>query len=212
MNINPYAKRILCFGDSNTHGTIPYKLWSIERKRYSTLERWTGVVQSTLWDDYEIIEEGRWWRIIHISWWEETDMTKLWSLFLEWLLHTHWPLDVVIVMLWTNDVKEAYHLNPQDITTHMKTYIIQLIMSFGCKLLIISPPSIIDSLAVNFPLWSNDKIRVLNSLYKKLCIEYDIEYLDIQDQLLCGVDGIHLTKQSHQFLWHTIAQKIQEII
>ncbi len=56
MNTNPTAKRILCFGDSNTRGYIPGGTWW---GRYPADVRWTGVLQNLLGNEYEIIEEGR---------------------------------------------------------------------------------------------------------------------------------------------------------
>lgn len=54
MNTNPKAKRILCFGDSNTWGYIP----GTNYDRYSVDVRWTGILQEKLGRDYEVIEDG----------------------------------------------------------------------------------------------------------------------------------------------------------
>jgi len=53
MNVNPEAKTVLCFGDSNTWGQTPHKKF-----RYPANERWTGVLQTELGDDFYVIEEG----------------------------------------------------------------------------------------------------------------------------------------------------------
>ena len=45
-------KNILCFGDSNTHGSNP------SGGRWGIGERWTSVLQNLLGDEYRIIEEG----------------------------------------------------------------------------------------------------------------------------------------------------------
>ena len=196
MNINPQAKRILCFWDSNTYGTIPYEPWSMEKRRYSISERWTWILQQELWINYEVIEEWRWWRTIDTPGdWNE--ITKIWSIFLEWLLHSHWPLDLVIVMLGTNDIKESFWLTPQKINEQMKEKIISLVELFWFKLLIVSPPSIIDELHNNFPTGSNKKIQDLNGLYNELCKKHWVYYIYIQKNLTCWSDGIHLTKDSH---------------
>ena len=54
MNTNPKAKRILCFGDSNTWGYIP----GTKHNRYPADIRWTGVLQQLLGSEFEIIEEA----------------------------------------------------------------------------------------------------------------------------------------------------------
>src|SRR4051812_47190196 len=52
---DPGAVRILCFGDSNTHGT------PADDPDYARLpadRRWTGILQSTLGEGFEVVEEG----------------------------------------------------------------------------------------------------------------------------------------------------------
>lgn len=211
MNINPQAKRILCFGDSNTYGTIPYGSPDAAKERYPVTIRWTGVVQKLLWDWYDIIEEWRWWRTIYVAW-TSGDQTKKWDLFLEWLLASHIPLDLVIVMLWNNDIKESLWLSPQQICDMMEQYIISQIIDKNIPLLLISPPPIRDGLRENFPAGSNNKITELNRLYKQLSMKHDFHYLDIQSQLLCGSDGVHLTEVSHQLFWEQVTKKIKELL
>ena len=80
----------------------------------------------------------------------------------------------------------------------MEQYIIPQIKTKNIPLLLISPPPIIDGLRENFPAGSNNKITELNRLYKQLSMKYDFYYLDIQSQLSCGSDGVHLTETSHQ--------------
>ena len=60
MNTNPKAKRILCFGDSNTWGRIPGKKF----RRFPVDQRWTGILQKLLGEDYEVIEEGLTARVV----------------------------------------------------------------------------------------------------------------------------------------------------
>ena len=47
------AKRIVCYGDSNTWGSDP-----ATRDRFPPDVRWTGVLARELGDGYQIIEEG----------------------------------------------------------------------------------------------------------------------------------------------------------
>ena len=55
MNTNPRLTRILCYGDSNTWGKAP-DLQNLHR--YTAQERWTGLLQAKLGDQYEVLEEG----------------------------------------------------------------------------------------------------------------------------------------------------------
>lgn len=55
MNRNNKAKRVLCYGDSNTWGRVPS---GMGEERYPVDTRWPGILQNLLGENYEIIEEG----------------------------------------------------------------------------------------------------------------------------------------------------------
>ena len=91
-------KTILCYGDSNTYGYNP-----VTGGRWSEDIRWTGRLQQLLGDEYKVIEEGCNGR---------TTMYKApgegWKSGLEYLkpcLNSHKPVDAVVMMLGTNDLK-----------------------------------------------------------------------------------------------------------
>ena len=96
-------KRILCFGDSNTWGLIPGT-----DKRFADGVRWTSIIRNDLEQSgYDIIEEGLCGRTTVF---EDPDRIgragdKLLPVFLE----SHAPLDMVIIMLGTNDCKPVYN-------------------------------------------------------------------------------------------------------
>lgn len=98
---------ILCFGDSNTFGTNP------SGGRWPREKRWTGILQQRLGSDYYIIEEGLGGRTTSTEDFLEPD--KNGSRHLPVALRSHSPLDLVILMLGTNDMKQRFSLLPQDI-------------------------------------------------------------------------------------------------
>ena len=98
---------ILCFGDSNTNGSNPVG------GRWGRWERWTGVLQKLLGDDYYVIEEGCGGRTTVMEDWLEPD--KNGRAQLPVALRTHRPLDLVVIMLGTNDMKKRFSLLPVDI-------------------------------------------------------------------------------------------------
>ena len=53
MLTNISAKRVLCFGDSNTFGVRPDA-----EQRFTVKERWTALMQTQLGTDVDVIEEG----------------------------------------------------------------------------------------------------------------------------------------------------------
>ena len=50
-------RTLLCFGDSNTHGTQPMRSRD-DARRLGRRERWPGVLQAALGPDWHVIEDG----------------------------------------------------------------------------------------------------------------------------------------------------------
>ena len=94
-------KRILCFGDSNTYGYIPGGAG-----RYGENIRWTGRLQDKMSTEAIIIEEGLCGRTTVFQ--DELRIGRKGIELLPVLLESHAPLDVVVVMLGTNDCKTVY--------------------------------------------------------------------------------------------------------
>jgi len=92
VNINPNATRVLCYGDSNTWGYMPAKA-----TRYRLNQRWTGILQKSLRVKFEVIEEGLNSRTTDID--DPKRTGKNGSNYLVPCLGSHFPLDVVVLML-----------------------------------------------------------------------------------------------------------------
>ena len=92
-------KNILCFGDSNTHG---YN--SKTGGRFTVEERWTKLLQRKLGDDYYVIEEGLSGRTTSFEDPVFEGLSGLNAIYP--CMMTHEPLDLVIIMLGTNDTKD----------------------------------------------------------------------------------------------------------
>ena len=91
-------KNILCFGDSNTWGYTPGTA-----ARYAPDQRWTGVMQAALGADWRVLEDGLNGRTTVYD-----DPWSPWRIGKESLpfsLAAQKPLDLLILMLGTNDLK-----------------------------------------------------------------------------------------------------------
>lgn len=113
-------QRILIYGDSNTWGYIPgsldFKTFTYER--YPADIRWTGILQKRLGNNCHIIDEGLPGRTI-----ATTDPGMPWVNGMDYFYPcflSHSPLDLVVIMLGTNDLKHAYNLTPQQIKDHLR--------------------------------------------------------------------------------------------
>lgn len=126
-------KRILCFGDSNTYGYIPGGTG-----RYSEDIRWTGRLQKRLSSEAIIIEEGLCGRTTVFQ--DELRIGRRGVELLPVLLESHAPLDLVTVMLGTNDCKTVYGASAEVIGKGIEKIIGQIkSISPQAKILLISP-------------------------------------------------------------------------
>ncbi|MBR0402477.1 MAG: hypothetical protein IJH73_08230, partial [Lachnospiraceae bacterium] len=105
-------KNILCFGDSNTYGFSPDWVKG-NFGRHDRSVRWTGRLQELLGDEYRIIEEGLSGRPTVFADPTMADMSGL--PYFRPCLKSHMPLDLVIIMLGTNDMKHRFNMLPVDI-------------------------------------------------------------------------------------------------
>src|SRR3990170_7186772 len=98
-------RAVLCYGDSNTFGTA-----TVERPdgRYAPDERWPGVLKAALGPDWLVIEEGLGGRTT-VSDDPVEGVDKNGRTYLYPCLMSHRPLDVVVVMLGTNDLKARFN-------------------------------------------------------------------------------------------------------
>jgi lysophospholipase L1-like esterase len=215
MNINPNSIRVLCFGDSNTRGYVP---GSLGKKRYPPDIRWTGVLQSRLGDDYEVIEEGLDARTTAFEDPRPDFPNRNGAQLLRIVLDSHKPLEWVILMLGTTDTKEFYNLSPKDITNGLEKNI-KLIKSYNFgenssspKILIVTPPVVDEKTVFASHLFkgATEKGMELIMLYKNLSMEYSCSFLDASKILkIDETEGVHLSRESHQRLGELTAEVIK---
>lgn len=225
-------KRLLCFGDSNTFGWNP-SLNGLATRYHSSI-RWTGRLGTLLGNEWEIIEEGLGGRTIRDHFTVGSGVcvpgAGLSSVdYLPACLLSHLPLDVVIIMLGSNDMKSALGRSADDIAEGMKM-LINIVQS--ClwrplldypqpKLVIVSPPLIGKrkmALAGDRYVGAPEKSRQLSGLYAALAKEKGVEFLDASSVLLdapCGeahgVDGMHLNERDHAQLANALYRKITSL-
>ena len=137
-------KHILCLGDSNTHGYCADPADCADHGiRFNEDERWTCRLQTALVSDYLVTEEGLSGRTtvfvdpIH----ESMDaLSVAYS-----LLKSHEVIDLLIIMLGTNDVKERFNANAACIGAGMERLILKAksVDCWGTKapnILVVAPP------------------------------------------------------------------------
>lgn len=99
---------VLCFGDSNTWGYNPK-----DGSRYPANIRWTGLLQQKLGQDFTVIEEGLNGRTTAINELERPMRSA--ADILPVLIESHRPLDFIVLMLGTNDLKTHFNRSAEQI-------------------------------------------------------------------------------------------------
>lgn len=209
-------KRILCFGDSLTWGYDPVK-----RCRMPESERWTGVLQGELGSGYKVIEEGHNGRTIAVD--DPAEGEKNGLKYIIPCLESQSPLDIMILMLGSNDLKTKFGFCAMDIAGEMQIFLEKVQthnryrMGGKLKILLIAPPMLggkaygtwldecfdfrrTPSICKDIPEW-----------YKKLASMYDCEFMDASLIVEPSeADGVHLDPSEQIKLGKAIYSKLKE--
>ena len=189
-------------------------------ERYSINNRWPGILQKLLGDDYEIIEEGLGWRTTIFDDPRPEFPERNGAKTLPIILETHLPLDLVIIMLGTTDTKEMMHLSSEETTEGMQK-LIETIKNYKVlkwtntpKILVIVPPIVNEQWAIASQLFTggSQKWQELIQSYKKLAERENILYLDPTTEVKVNEEeGIHIDNENHMKLAKMIYEIISDI-
>lgn len=206
-------KQILCFGDSNTYGLIPGGAG-----RYPWEVRWTGRLNDKL-NRYgcRVAEEGLCGRTTVFA--DLFREGRRGADFLPTLLETHSPVAAVVLMLGTNDCKEAYGATAGTIAKGMEKLISQ-VRSHDANLpiLVVSPIHLgehvwMEAYDTEFSKRSVEVSRRLKEEYEKLARRHGCRFLAASDVAEPSVrDEEHLDEAGHAALAHVIYQEVKEML
>ena len=208
-------KRVLCYGDSNTYGSRPDG-----GSRWDESVRWPMRLQALLGEEWMVVEEGCGGRTT--VWEDPIEEDKNGKAYLRPCIHSHRPLDVVIIALGINDLKARFSLTANDVAQGAGT-LVRLVkgMDYGKwyhapKILLVAPAPLHDDImnrkfACMFAEDALEKSKKLAAEYKEIAEELGVEYLDAGLYVETGDDGLHYTAESHKRLGAAIAQKIREM-
>lgn len=207
-------RSLLLFGDSNTHGTMPLADLGMS-DRFGRDERWPGRLRKLL-PDWEVIEEGHPGRTtVHDDPIEGAHRNGL--TILPALLESHKPLDVVAVMLGTNDLKERFSVNAGDIALSLER-LVRVILASGAGpgqgapgVLLICPPPIVEvgCLAGMFA-GGAAKSLGLAAEVRKAAARVGVPFLDASEVVTVSpIDGIHYDAEANPALAGAVAAAIR---
>ena len=207
-------KRVVCFGDSNTWGYIP-----LSGERYDEKTRWTGILQTLLGDDYAVIEEGQNGRT---TVWDDPVEHRMAGLtYLYPCMESQSPIDLLIIMLGTNDTKPYFGGAPQTIARGAGRLVDEALKSsFGRngrppKVLLVSPIRIRDRECFYFTFGEQAarKSEGFSESYRMIAEQFGCEFLDAaQIAEPSDADGVHMDPEEHAKMARAMAEKVRSIL
>lgn len=209
-------KTVLCYGDSNTYGYNPDN-----GLRYPEHVRWTGRLQALLGDEYRVIEEGCNGRTTIFD-----DPLEGWKNGLGYLrpcLNSHKPVDIVILMLGSNDLKETFHASAEQIAGGAEK-LVDVIRTFTRekqgfepRIILVSPPKIGEGIRTSafygaffenaiersgeFPRW-----------YQKVAERHGCTFFNAAESIRASeTDSLHLTAEGHARLAEELCRVVESL-
>jgi len=212
-------KTIVCFGDSNTWGHPPIRNLSQVIIRYGIHERWSGVMRDQLGEGYWVIEQGLSGRTTvfndPVEGFHKNGRTHLLP-----CLESAAPVDLVTIMLGTNDLKTRFAAPAFDIAWGMSQLAGSVLTSaFGPngaapKVLIIAPPKLghLTTFAELF-IGGHAKSDLLPDHYQAHADALGCGFLNAADYVnTSDIDGVHLEISEHEKLGKAVTQKVKEML
>lgn len=202
-------KHILCFGDSNTYGFNPLG------GRYDDSTRWTRVLAGLLGPDYLILEEGLNSRTTALD-----DPFEPYRNAMDYIipcLQTHAPLDLTILMLGTNDMKDYFQPEVDKINKRLHRLTEIILDVSQAPVLLVSPVHLGESepgdpCADLYPARSVEVSRGLAAALQQTADDLGAAFLDAARYVSPSpADHVHLSLDGHRCLAHAFADKINEM-
>lgn len=210
-------KTILCFGDSNTHGTVPMtSLSDVRRLPYQ--RRWTSIMADALGEAWHVLAEGHPGRTsVHDDPIEGAHKNAMRTL--PALLESHRPIDLVILMLGTNDLKSRFHLSAAEIALGVEKLVAAIRASpFGAdqnppKVLVVTPPPLREAgVLMDFFEGGVEKSSRFAQTFAAMGERANVHVWDAGSACsMSPIDGIHLDEEGHKALGSALAAEVERL-
>ncbi len=218
-------KTILCFGDSNTWGSISQRSASPgPAKRFDEQTRWGSVLRNHLGEDNRVIEEGLGGRTTVYA--TKDEQFKNGESYLFPCLLSHRPLSLVIMMLGTNDLRQVFGVTEETLGDGISRLvdIIQANPQVGDgavapKILLISPVAVAKPEGRDdfYVARGSERAERLSALFPKayaaVAARKGCDFMNAQDYAKPDVaDGLHMDAASHIALGNAVARRVRALL
>lgn len=195
------SRTVLCFGDSNTYGSIP----GVAGGRYEWEIRWPGVLARELGDGWRVIEEGLPGRTTVFD--DPLSPYRRGADYLPPCLGSHTPLDAVVIFLGTNDLKARFAAEPSDIAGGLGV-LARTALASTPRVLLLGLPRLGAELSGEFA-GATEKAEGLPQCVAEVAAEVGADFLDLSPLVTySAVDGFHLDPDGHAVIGHAVARHL----
>lgn len=211
-------KTVLLYGDSNTYGTAPMHALG-ESRRFDAATRWAGHVARALAGRAEVIAEGHPGRTtVHDDPVEGAHRNGL--TVLPAILESHAPLDVVAIMLGTNDFKARFSVTAADVALSVERLAKLVRASLAGpgqgvpRLLLIAPPPVVE-VGCLAPMFEGGaaKSRGLAPHLRAAAQRQGAVFLDAGAHIAVSpTDGVHFEAEAHATLGAAITAALEPLL
>lgn len=202
---------MLAFGDSNTYGTPPM-LSTDDNRRYGPDHRWPRVAETGLGGAWEVVEEGLPGRTTQFD--DPVMGTHMnGRIGLRIALQSHGPIDLLAIMLGTNDHKTRFAPTPERVTAGIAG-LVDLALSDeyqtrhgGFEVLVICPPPVLEQGPIKDEfLGASATSRALAPVLKAYCEARGVHFFDADAVIGSSEqDGVHFEQDAQRALGEAIA-------
>jgi lysophospholipase L1-like esterase len=207
---------VVCFGDSLTWGFNP-----VDKSRYGHDIRWTRLLQKELGARFDVVEEGLNGRTTVFE--DPIRGDKNGFEHLGTVRKTHMPIDILIIMLGTNDLQDRFQMSADAIGRAMgrilfaATQATDDVEGRAPKALLMSPPPLGDFIGKELGgVFSNEhggaQSKLLAGVYSQLAADYGVAFFDTGTVIsTCEIDAVHFEAEPQAGLAKAIAAEVRKL-
>ncbi len=210
---------ILAFGDSLTYGANPIP----GGPRHAYEDRWPTALEQGLGGHARVIAEGLGGRTtVHDDWFANADRNG--ARILPTLLESHSPLDLVVIMLGTNDIKLIHGATAGEASRGMGRLVQVIRGHFAGKrvpepaIILVSPPPITVGEWQDMMDHFGPDAAIATSVdfareYKKRAEEHGVHFFDAGTVAKTDIrDGIHLDPANTRAIGQGLVPLVKQVL
>jgi lysophospholipase L1-like esterase len=205
-------KTVLCFGDSNTWGYVP----GSDGERFSRDIRWPLQLARALGDEWDVIAEGLNGRTATLD--SPVADGRNGLTYLLPCLHSHMPLDVVVIYLGTNDAGDRYSL-PAETVAGAVGRLVKVVRTSEAgpgysapEVLVVCPPPFGQLDPEGSFANAGVKSRQLGRWFAEVCQALDCERVDLNGiAAYSDLDGIHLEADGQAAVAYAVEARLRRM-